>query len=112
MFEPKEEWSQRVKQTREEVLSKYKIPRESWGDIFANMGSSRLNKRGFERVKDSYTFQEIKFDKRTFSTQDLVKISRYNSRLYYIAAGSTTVHTNDKHFASFCVLIRNDITLL
>ena len=72
--------------------------------IFLNNKSSRLTYTGFKLLRDQENFFEIKIEADSFKVQDLVKISKLNSDLYFIDYKNVKIYTLDESFKNWCFL--------
>ncbi len=78
---------------------------------FYSPRSLRLTQIAYDFLSNNQKieFKEVEIDILKFKMQDLVKISKLNSDLFYIDNKNSTVHTLDIDFANWCNLNNGNI---
>src|SRR5574343_1260093 len=109
MFETDVEQAAKVARIQAQVLDELKIPHDKFRQIFFNKQNLRLNDHGFAKFKDTKPFKEVELDVGSFKMQDLIKISKLNSELFYIDKKNAKVYTCDSYFVNWCKLNNGNI---
>ena len=101
MFETPEERQVLLDTIKPKILTSLGIPVKKRSLVFYTAASFRLKKDAFKILKKQYEWFEVKIHIDSFKTQDLLKISKFNSDLYYIDEKKTTIYTLDNMFANW-----------
>jgi hypothetical protein len=109
MFENEVEQAAKVARIQAEILDELKIPHDKFRQVFFSRRCLRLNDFGFQKFKDTKPFKEVELDVGSFKMQDLMKISKLNSDLFYIDKKNVKVYTCDAYFVNWCKLNSGNI---
>lgn len=112
MFESPEERAELLATVKPKILEMLEVPQKKKSLVFYNDASFRIKKEAFKLLKKRLDFFIIKVDVESLKTQDLLKISKLNSDIYYIDKKKTTIYTMDNLFANWVELQSGHINSL
>lgn len=112
MFETEVEQANKIVRIQQEVLKELNIPANRFRQVFYNNTSLRLNDHGWLRFQTTKPFKEVEMDISAFKMQDLIKINKLNSDLFYIDRKNAKVYTCDTYFVNWCKLNGGNINAI
>jgi hypothetical protein len=101
MFETPEERAEQLLKIRKETLELLQIEEKDAYDVFYHANTSRLRKEAFTKLKKLKQFIVVEVAVESFKTQDLIKISKLHSSLYFIDNKNSIIYTMDEDFANW-----------
>lgn len=112
MFETEIERSSKITQIQQEVLKELQLPKVKFRQVFFSNRYLRLNDFGYKKLKDTKPFKEVVLDIDSFKMQDLLKISKLNSDLFFIDRKNMKVYSCDNYFVNWCKLNSGNINAI